>query len=76
MGKTVEQKAARRLETLKRRRDFLDKRINDYLGSNNSRDKAEASAINWAIGVIEANYNSAIDLIELETPQARAEEEK
>lgn len=56
----------RRMYQLKRRRDFLDKRIADYKGKDNSYDKSEASAINWAVSVIEANYDSAIEIIEEE----------
>ena len=52
-----------KLKTLKRRRDFLSTRILDYKGSNDSRDKAEHSALNFAIAVIEANYQSAIDIV-------------
>lgn len=54
---------ARRVDALKRRRDFLESRIADYQGKDNSRDKAEASALHWALGIIEANYEQAVDLI-------------
>lgn len=62
--KSVYQLYERKIGQLKRRRDFLDKRIIDYTGKDNSYDKAETSAINWAISVIEANYESAISMIE------------
>jgi len=52
-----------RIKTLKRRRDFLNSRLADYQGKDMSRDKAEASAIAWAIVVIETNFQSATDLI-------------
>ena len=66
MSKSIYRVLEDRIKTLKRRRDFLDLRIRDYVGSNDSRDKAEASALHWAIGVIEANSDSAYDLIKLE----------
>lgn len=63
MSKNAQKRYDGRIETLKRRRDFLDKRIADYQGVDASRDKAEASALHWAIGVIEANFSSAMDLL-------------
>lgn len=56
----------RRVETLKRRRDFLDKRVSDYQGKDMSRDKAEASAIDWALAVIESHYDYAVEIIRIE----------
>jgi len=72
MGKTVERVYGGRIQTLKRRRDFLDHRIADYQGKDMSRDKAEASAIDWALAVIEAHYEYATDLIrtKLNNPKA------
>lgn len=61
--RTPEKRAERRIETLKRRRDFLDKRVADYKGKDMSRDLAEASALHWALNVIERNYKSAVDAI-------------
>ena len=52
-----------RMKQLKRRRDLLDKRLAEYSGQNDSYTKAEASAIDWAIAVIERNHESAIDVI-------------
>jgi len=52
-----------KVNILKRRRDFLSKRIMDYRGSNDSRDRAEESALNFAIIVIEENYQASIDVI-------------
>lgn len=66
MSKSTHYYYERRIKTLKRRRDFLDQRIEDYQGKDNSRDKAEASAIDWALAVIEAHYEFATDLIRLE----------
>ena len=66
MTRAISSTYTNRLDTLKRRRNFLDKRINDYQGKDDSWDKAEASAINWAISVIEANYESAIEIIRTE----------
>lgn len=66
MSRSVYSTLEDRLKTLKRRRDFLDMRIRDYVGKDDSRDKAEASALHWAIGVIEANRDSAYDLIQVE----------
>lgn len=52
-----------RIATLKRRRDFLDKRVADYQGKDMSRDLAEASALHWALAVIEGNHQFATELI-------------
>lgn len=62
----------RRVEVLKRRRDWLDKRVADYTGKDMSRDLAEASALHWALGVIEGNYDYAIDLIEKQNKEKEA----
>lgn len=74
MSKSAEQRYDRRLETLKRRRDYLDKRINDYKGTNDSRDKAEASALHWAIGVVESHYDDAVDAIRTEDAAKEVEQ--
>lgn len=66
MSNNIYRKYEDRLKTLKRRRDFLEGRIADYHGKDSSRDRAEASAINWAISVIEAHYQLAADIIEME----------
>lgn len=63
MSKSISRIYEGRVATLKRRRDFLDKRVADYHGKDMSRDLAEASAIDWALAVIESNYESAINLI-------------
>jgi hypothetical protein len=63
MSRSPEKTYESRVETLKRRRDFLDKRIADYHGKDMNRDKAEASAIHWALGVIELHYQDAVELI-------------
>lgn len=63
MSHTANTKYLDRIKTLKRRRDFLDARVTDYHGKDMSRDKAEASAIDWALEVIEAHSGHAIDLI-------------
>lgn len=52
-----------RIKTLKRRRDFLDRRVADYQGKDMSRDLAEASALHWALGVVEGNYEYSVELI-------------
>ena len=64
MGKSLNQIYQKRIDTLKRRRDFLDKRVMDYQGKDMSRDLAEASALHWALEIIEGNYQYAIDCIE------------
>jgi hypothetical protein len=63
MSRTPEKVYERRIETLKRRKDFLDKRVADYQGKDMSRDLAEASALHWALGVIEGNYEYSVQLI-------------
>lgn len=63
MSRSIGQVYDRRVATLKRRRDFLDKRVADYHGKDMSRDLAEASAIDWALAVIESNYESATNII-------------
>lgn len=70
MSKSNEQYYKRRLDTLKRRRDFLDKRVINYAGKDMSRDKAEASALHWALEVIEGNYKYAVDCIAKEKKEA------
>ena len=52
-----------KIKRLKRRRDFLSSRLADYKGKNNSHDRAEESAINFAIIVIENNYQNALDIL-------------
>ena len=69
MSRTPEKVYQRRIEQLLRRRDFLDKRIINYVGKDASYDKAEASAIDWALKVIGKNYISAIDCIRDEPPR-------
>lgn len=66
MSRSVGQVYKRRVDTLKRRRDFLDKRIADYQGKDMSRDLAEASAIHWALAVIEGSYDYATECIGME----------
>jgi hypothetical protein len=63
MSKTLRSKYEDRISTLKRRRDFLAKRIADYKGKDPSRDKAESYALTWAIRVIEANSDAAFELM-------------
>jgi hypothetical protein len=63
MSRTPDRTYQRRIDTLKRRRDFLDSRVADYQGKDNSRDKAEASALHWALRVLEANTEQATDFI-------------
>lgn len=56
----------RRLKALKRRSAHLEQRITDYKGKSRSFDEAEKSAIDYAIGIIEAaEVNKSIE--ELET---------
>ena len=46
-------KERKRVEALERRRDFLAGRISTYRpGGNPSFDKAELSALNWALRII------------------------
>lgn len=73
MSKTPEKTYERRVEQLKRRRDFLASRIGDYKGKDMSYDKAELSAIHWALGVIESHYEDAVDAIRIEksTPTSK-----
>lgn len=63
MAHTRQYKYHDRIKTLKRRRDFLNQRVVDYHGKDMSRDLAESSAIDWALAVIEANVESALDLV-------------
>lgn len=44
---------SRRLDTLRRRADFLADRIDNYTGKSASRDKAERAALLWAIDCCE-----------------------
>ena len=46
---------SKRIETLTRRRDYLQKRVTEAeaSGKGSSFDKAEASALTWALDVIE-----------------------
>lgn len=62
MSRSTHSRVEDRIKTLKRRRDYLYRRIADYQGKDASRDKAEASALHWALAVIEANYQSAYDI--------------
>lgn len=39
----------KRIFTLERRRDYLANRIANYVGTNDSRDKAEYSALCWIL---------------------------
>lgn len=68
MSRTARSRFDDRINTLKRRRSFLEKRIADYKGKDPSRDKAELYAIDWAIRVVEANEESALELLN-ETPR-------
>lgn len=52
-----------RLNTLKRRRNFLFRRIEHYEGRDSSRDRAEYAAISWAIDVIESDPDHALEQI-------------
>lgn len=65
MGKTIGKIYERRIDTLKRRRDFLDDRVADSYGKgiDASWDKAEVSAIDWALAIITAHSQYAINLI-------------
>lgn len=45
-----------RIQQLRRRADFLEKRIEGYQGKNPSYDKHELSALRWAIEIIEREY--------------------
>lgn len=55
-----------RLKTLIRRRDFLLTRIANYHGKDDSRDRAEAAALSWAIATIESDPESAVERIKSE----------
>lgn len=48
------------LEQLQRRRDHLANRIRDYRGSNDSYDRAECSALGYAIRIIEAAHQEGV----------------
>ena len=69
MSRTVSGKYHSRIDTLKRRRDFLDSRIANYKGKDASRDLAEASALTWALEVLEHNTEIAMDAIIREKAQ-------
>jgi hypothetical protein len=64
----------RRMEALNRRADFLSQRIDNYVGKNASRDKAELSALKWAINLIEDNPALALMQIRLEPPKEAVNE--
>lgn len=66
MSKTPAKVYERRIQQLKRRRDFLAQRTSDYQGKDMSYDKAELSAIHWALGIIETHYEYAVDVIRTE----------
>lgn len=66
MSRTPAKVYERRIQQLKRRRDFLAQRTSDYHGKDMSYDKAELSAIHWALGIIEAHYEYAVDVIRQE----------
>lgn len=40
------------MKALERRMDYLTSRINNYTGKSDSRDRAERSAIRWALDTI------------------------
>lgn len=61
-GKSTFYYYERRIKTLKKRRDMLDQRIAQS-DKDLSYDKAETSAINWALAVVEAHPEYAMDLI-------------
>lgn len=52
-----------RMAILNRRIDHLDGRIASYEGKNSSFDKAEASALRWAIRIIEEYPEEAMSMI-------------
>ena len=52
-----------RLKALNRRVDFLEERIANYKGKDDSRDRAEAAAIRWAINVIETYPEEAMIVV-------------
>lgn len=43
----------KRLDALRRRRDFLQGRVDSYKGKSASRDEAECAALAWAIQIVE-----------------------
>lgn len=55
-----------RLDTLRRRRDHLAARISRVARGDLSYDRAELSALNWAISTLERAHNLGL-LAELET---------
>lgn len=68
MSKTVAQTYEDRIKTLKRRRNFLADRLSDYQG------RAEYSAIQWAIVVLENHHEAAMDVIEAERRDRQEQE--
>lgn len=62
-SRTPQKKFQDRLIALDRRYRFLSDRIDNYTGKNNSRDKAEASAINWATKMIRRHPELALEVI-------------
>jgi hypothetical protein len=53
----------RKVGTLRRRLNFLDQRIENYQGSGSSHDKAEASALRFAIEVILTHREEAKEML-------------
>lgn len=45
-----------RVEQLQRRAAWLKKRLSDYKGKDASYDRAELSALEWAIGIIKRYF--------------------
>lgn len=73
MGKNPARSYEGRISALKKRRDFLQARINSD-GRDLSYDKQECSAINWALSVIQENPINAMDIIEREYAEKRESE--
>lgn len=53
-----------KLGMLHRRKAWLERRLQNYKGGNPSYDKSELAAISWAIRVIEACPDMAMELFE------------
>lgn len=75
MSATPRKRLKRRLESLNKRADFLSERIE--LGAQEGKifqyDKAELSAVVWAINFIEDNLDAALRSIAFEAPKEKTE---
>lgn len=63
-----------RIQALIRRRDFLYRRIKEYSGKDDSRDRHEHAAIDFAVRMIEQNWDLAYEMMSEEIREKEARE--